>query len=308
MIPPRVLVIGAAGVDIKGRAHGPLQRATSNPGTIRLSLGGVARNVAENLARLGVHTTLLSAVGKDYFGQRILEGTRAGGVDMSYMLISEEYPSAAYLAILDEQGTPALSIDAMEVLQTITPRHIQAHRRLFRDTDMVVLDANLSVRTIRSVLLAAKRYDVPVCADPVSAFLAPKLREYLSQITIITPNEAEAAALSDLPVRDRDSAMRAATRLLTLGVEAVIITLAAEGLCYATTDESGYVPAIQCEVVDFTGAGDALTAAVVYGLVNEMPLSEAVRLGVSAATLTLQCTDTVCPDLSLDRLYDQLVI
>ena len=308
MIPPRVLVIGAAGVDIKGRAHGLLQRATSNPGTIRLSLGGVARNVAENLARLGVHTTLLSAVGKDYFGQRILEGTRAGGVDMSYMLISEEYPSAAYLAILDEQGTPALSIDAMEVLQTITPRHIQAHRRLFRDADMVVLDANLSVRTIRSVLLAAKRYDVPVCADPVSAFLAPKLREYLSQITIITPNEAEAAALSDLPVRDRDSAMRAATRLLTLGVEAVIITLAAEGLCYATTDESGYVPAIQCEVVDFTGAGDALTAAVVYGLVNEMPLSEAVRLGVSAATLTLQCTDTVCPDLSLDRLYDQLVI
>ena len=84
MTPPEVLVIGAASVDIKARARGPLQRDTSNPSSIRFSLGGVARNIAENLARLGVHATLLSAVGTDHFGQRILEHTLAGGVDMSW--------------------------------------------------------------------------------------------------------------------------------------------------------------------------------------------------------------------------------
>jgi pseudouridine kinase len=70
----------------------------------------------------------------------------------------------------------------------------------------------------------------------------------------------------------------------------------------------GYIPAIRSEVVDRTGAGDALTAGVVFGLLNDFPIDEAVRLGVSAATLTLQCKETVCPDLSLERLYDQLVI
>lgn len=102
--------------------------------------------------------------------------------------------------------------------------------------------------------------------------------------------------------------MAAAQELVGLGVELAIITLAEEGLCYATSRESGYLPAIRCEVVDFTGAGDALTAAVVYGLVNGFPIGEAVRLGISAATLTLKCADTVCQDLSLERLYDQLVI
>ena len=305
---PRVIVIGAAGVDIKGRARGSLQRDTSNPSTIRFSLGGVARNIAENLARLGIHATLLSAVGIDYFGQRILEGTEAGGVDTSNILVSEVYPSSAYVAILDQQGNRTLSVDAMDILQLITPRHIQAHRGLLRDARMIVIDANLSARAVRSVLLTATRYDVPVAADPASAYLAPRLREYLPKLAIITPNETEAATLSGVPVTDRDSAMEAAMRLLTLGAETAIVTLGEEGLCYATADESGWVPACQCEVVDLTGAGDALTAAVVYGLVNEMPLSEALRLGVSAAALTIQCTDTVCPDLSLERLYDQLII
>ena len=308
MTPPEVLVIGAASVDIKARAQGPLQRDTSNPSTVRFSLGGVARNIAENLARLGVHATLLSAVGTDHFGHRILEETRSGGVDMRYTLISEEYPSAAYVAILNEKGARALSADAMDILQLITPSHIQSHRRLVRDADMVAIDANLSARAIRSVLLTARRYDVPVCADPVSIFLAPRLSEYLPELAIITPNESEATALSGVSVTDRNSAMDAAMRLLTLGPDTVIVTLGEEGLCYATANESGWVPACQCEIVDLTGAGDALTGAVVYGLVNDIPLTEAVRLGVSAAALTIQCTESVCPDLSLDRLYDQLVI
>jgi pseudouridine kinase len=93
-----------------------------------------------------------------------------------------------------------------------------------------------------------------------------------------------------------------------MGVDIAIITLAEKGLCYATPEVGGYIPAIRSEGVDRTGAGDALTAGVVFGLLNDFPIDEAVRLGVSAATLTLQCKETVCPDLGLERLYDQLVI
>jgi pseudouridine kinase len=80
------------------------------------------------------------------------------------------------------------------------------------------------------------------------------------------------------------------------------------GVVYATPTTSGYVPSIEVEVVDPTGAGDALTAAVVYALLNDIPIDEAVRLGVSAATLTLESAETVRQDLSLESLYAQLVI
>jgi pseudouridine kinase len=97
-------------------------------------------------------------------------------------------------------------------------------------------------------------------------------------------------------------------QLVSMGVEIAIITLAEKGLYYAAPDENGRVLALNCDVVDLAGAGDALTAAVVFGLLNDFAVGEAVRLGISAAALTIQCRETVCPDLSLDRLYDELVI
>ncbi len=87
-----------------------------------------------------------------------------------------------------------------------------------------------------------------------------------------------------------------------------MVTLGEQGLAYATSDESGHLPAIRTQVVDRTGAGDALTAGVIFGLLNDLEPVEAVRLGLSAATLTLKSTETVCPDLSLEKLYDQLVV
>jgi pseudouridine kinase len=86
-----------------------------------------------------------------------------------------------------------------------------------------------------------------------------------------------------------------------------IVTLAELGVCYATSEVSGHIPAVQTQVVNRTGAGDALTAGVIFGLLNDFSIDEAVRLGASAAAMTLQYQESVCPDLSLDRLYDALV-
>jgi pseudouridine kinase len=131
---------------------------------------------------------------------------------------------------------------------------------------------------------------------------------YLPELLLVTPNAAEAEALCGVAVTGRESGLEAAHRLVSLGVQIAIVTLGATGLVYATSQESGHVPAIECDIVDFTGAGDSLTAGVVFGLLNDLPIDEAVRLGTSAAALTLQSRETVCPTLSLERLYDQLVI
>ncbi len=308
MMQPSVVVIGAASLDMKGRSDTPLVAGTSNPGSIRISPGGVGRNVAENLARLGVSTMLLSAVGDDSVGKYLLDATNAGGVDVSRLIVSSEFPSASYLAVVDDNGNPVLSIDDMHIMELVTPKHIYANRRWITGASMVVLDGNLSPASIKSAVSVAAKASVPVCVDPASVALSPRVSPHLSQLFMVVPNQAEAEALSGVPSSDSDQATAAAQRLVSMGVNTAVITLAEKGLVYATSEETGRVPAMQVEVTDPTGGGDALTGALVFGLVNGFSVSEAVRLGVSAAALTLSSTDTVCPDLSLERLYDQLMI
>jgi pseudouridine kinase len=304
-----VLVIGAAGVDIKARPQGTLRMKRSNVGVVRHSFGGVARNVAENLARLEVPTILLSAVGQDRSGDSMITYTAQTGVDTSAILRLPDAHTGSYVAVLDAAGRLAVSISEYDVIDAISPRYLQQHRSLFANAAMIAVDANLSPKTLASVFRWAKRYDVPVCADPTSQALAVKLIDYLPELTMIAPDAVEAAALCGLdnPPTTSEAAIETAQRLVSLGVEIAIVTLGEQGLAYADGGGAGHIAALRTRVVDTTGAGDALTAAVIFGLVNEMPLDEAVQLGVSAAALTLRTRETVAKDLSLDRLYDELV-
>jgi pseudouridine kinase len=304
-----ILVIGAASMDTKGRASQPIQAGTSTPGAIRVSVGGVGRNIAENLARLGERVVLLSAVGNDGSGKRILNQAAECGIDVRHVVVDGRQRTAAYLTVLDEAGNPVISVDDMAInRRLITPQFVDRRRRLFRDARMVILDANLTPASLATIFRLSHKYNVPVCADPTTATLARRLAPYLGDLTLVVPNAAEAEVLCGVQVIDRDSALVAAQMLVTMGVQIAIVTLGATGLVYATSQESGHVPAIECEIVDLTGAGDALTATVIFGLLNDFDVDEAVRLGTSAAALTLGCRDTVCPTLSLERLYDQLVI
>lgn len=301
------IVIGASAFDIKVKAadfpgpEGPVH------GRIRLSVGGVGRNIAENLARLELRVALFSAVSNDEFGDHLLNITARAGVDVSQVLRSSEFRAGSYLAFLNNAGEPRWTIDDMGIMYLLSPSFIVDRRSWFRDARAVVMDANLSPMTMQAVVSLCRRYNVPLCVDPTTTLLAERVRPYLPHIWLITPNMAEASVLTGQPVRTADEALEAARALVAQGVRIAVITLGEEGAVFATADESGRVPAIDVEVVDVTGVGDALTATVVFGLLNDFPVDEAVRLGVSAAALTISCSETVCPDLSLDRLYDQLL-
>ena len=303
-----VLVIGAASLDRKGRVTGPIIPGASNAGIVRRSLGGVARNVAENLARLGVQVSLMTALGDDPAGQEVWGHARNAGIDTSHILVVDGARTGAYLAVLDSTGARHVAVDDMAVLEAITPRYIHDRRRAIAEAAMVVVDANLSPAALETLFSITHKNGVRVCADPTSPSLAARLRPHVTQLALTTPNAAEAEALSGLSVEDVDDATRVARYLVSVGVGLAVVTLGELGLAYATSDESGRLPAIHAQVVDRTGAGDALTAAVIFGLLNDLEPVEAVRLGLSAATLTLKCTETVCPDLSLEKLYDQLVV
>jgi pseudouridine kinase len=303
-----VLVIGAANLDVKGRPEKTPVQGSSTPGHIRTSVGGVARNIAENLARLEVDTVLLTAVGNDSTGEQILGHAAAIGIDVSKALIVDKGRTGAYIAILTEAGTLNMALDDMSVLEALTPRYLRNHRELFQKARMVVLDANPPPESITTVVNLCKRYQVPLCADPTSLSVATRLCPHLPDLYMTVPNVQETQVLCDqtFDPSDRDAALAAAQHLVEMGVETAIITLSEFGVVYADAETKGHVPAISTHIVDPTGAGDAQTAAIIFGLLEEIPLDECVSLGVKAATLTLRTRETVRPDLSVDLLFDEL--
>lgn len=305
-----MLVIGAAGLDIVGRLNSTLSHGTSNPGEIRSSFGGVARNVAENLARLGQAVDLVTVLGEDQVGDQILSQAKEAGVNVDAVLRTSQHPTGSYLAVVDSAGALQFALDDMRAITDLSRTHLRQHADLFKRASVLFIDSNLPEDTLRTTMSLARRARLPICADPTSTILARRLIPYLSRLYMIAPNRTEAAVYSrQTPKGDnRRQALEAAKDLVSQGVEIAIITMAELGLCYATSETSGYIPAIRTEILDPTGAGDALTATVIFALLNDIPLDDAIRLGVSAASLTLRYPGAVVPGLSLEMLYDQLVI
>ncbi len=305
-----VLVLGASGRDVIGRIESDLKPATSNPAQIRCSYGGVARNVAENLARLGQPVRLITIVGEDTSGDDILGHTANAGVDVSAVLRSKEYPTGYYMGLLDENGVLQFSVDDMRLMGELTPNYLKEREELFKSSSLVFINANLPPKTLRTTFSLAKQAKIPVCADPTSSTLAERLPKFLPKIYLVTPNGKEASVLTGLSFDDTegDSALEAARALVNQGVRVALVTLAEFGVVYATSETSGYIPAIRTRISDPTGAGDAMTAAVLFALLNDIDLDDAIRLGVSAASLTLRHTGSVYPDLTLEALYDQLLV
>lgn len=305
-----VLVFGGAGLDAKGRPTRPLQARTKNPGPIRFSFGGVGRNIAENLARLEVPTLLITALGDDPPGKLILDHNQRAGIDMSHALILPGERSSSYLAVLDDQGDLSVAVSDYYLAGHIDRAFLLEKERLFEEASMIALDCNLSEDALAVIFDMAEAHQVRVCADPTSVPQAGKLCAYLDRLFMIAPNAAETTVLCGLssPATDTESAIKAARHLVTLGVGVAIVTLGEAGLAYADTNGSGHIPALRSRVVDATGAGDALTAGVMFGLLNGIPIDEAMRLGVSAATLTIHSSESVVPELTQELLYDQLVI
>jgi pseudouridine kinase len=304
-----VLVIGASALDIVAHVKENLSAGTSIPARIRYSYGGVARNVAENLARLGQPVRLLSVVGDDDIGHQLLQQAEEAGIDISPVLITEAQPTCTYMAAVDPSSGLLFGTDDMRAMKELSPVAIRERSELFKGASVLFVDGNVPRDTLRTVMSMARRERLPVCADPAAAGLAERLRPYLPRLTLVTPNGSEASVLTGLTfnAKSPDESLQIAKQLVTIGVEIAIITLGDAGVCYATSQTSGYIPAVRTQVLDPTGAGDALTATVIFSLLNEIPLDDALQLAVSAASLTLRYPGSVVPDLTLQSLYDRLV-
>ncbi|HEX6384094.1 MAG TPA: PfkB family carbohydrate kinase, partial [Anaerolineae bacterium] len=122
-----ILVIGATLLDAKGKPNDGLEPGTSNTAMIRITRGGTARNVAENLGRLGAEVILVSAIGNDLTGQRLLAQTAEAGVNTDYFQVIQACETGAYMAILDEDGSLSVALDDVRIMNYVTSDYINRH-------------------------------------------------------------------------------------------------------------------------------------------------------------------------------------
>lgn len=297
-----VCVVGGANVDIEGRAPGRLLLGDSNPGTVARSPGGVARNIAENLVRLGVPTRLITALGRDHNGTWLHDRTAAAGVDMIDSVWSEGAPTATYLSVLDGSGEMVAAVNDMAAMDALDVPALEARREAVAHAAAVVVDCNLRSETIGHIATQPARG--PLFVDPVSTPKAERVARHLATVHTLKPNRAEAALLSGVDITGRRSLRTAATALLDAGVRQIVISLGAEGVFFADAQTSGILDPPRRAVASVTGAGDALMAGLVYGHLAELPLEEAVRFGLAAAAIAASSVSPVATDFSAEAILD----
>lgn len=301
-----VVVIGAANIDIGGTPNKKLIPADSNPGTISITYGGVGRNIANNLSKLGVPVKLITAVGGDSLGRDLLRHCEAHGIDTTYVRVDPDDTSSMYLYINNDEGDMELAIDHIKISRTITPEYIRSVADVINGASIVVADGNISKETFLALKEICK---VPIYEDPVSTALAMRIKDELAGIDTIKPNCLEAEYLTGMTIRTEADHRAAAEEILNMGVKKVFISMGPEGMLAADKDHMYIVGECPAEVVCTTGAGDSATAAIVWAslAINDLPeehqtaqnqLIFAAKAANAVASMTIGSEETIAPELS----------
>lgn len=299
---PYVTVIGGVNMDIKGCPLGQLTAATSNPGKVHTSAGGVGRNIAHNLALLGVPVYLLAAVGNDSFGAQILAETREAGVQVDYVQVIEGQSTGIYLAVLDHARDLSVAIADMEVAACINPDYLEQQRGLIQQSRVVVLETNLSPEALRTAVELCRQAQIPYLIEPVSVEKALKIQTIPGKVDTITPNISELEALAGRRLETLES-LPAVCAALQARFQHLLVTLGAQGVYHydASAQRGQHYAALPTRVLDANGAGDAFVAGFVSGIVHAYQIEGCIRLGMAAAHFTLQSADTVNNELTFER-------
>jgi len=294
------VAIGGANMDILGAPYSDIQTATSNPGVVSLSAGGVARNVAENIAKLGDKCYLIAAVGDDSNGKQLIDCTAAAGVDTSHMLTFEGHSTSSYLSIIDHSGEMQLAIADMKVIDQLTPKILHKHLALLKQAQMIVLDTNLSEELLQ--FLFANLPSAKFFVDTVSIAKAPKIQPYLSQIHSLKPNLLEAQSMSGIAIDSYRQLPQLAAWFHQQGVQQIFISLGKDGLFFCDGQSHDTLSLPANVVKNSNGAGDAMSAALVHSHIAGKNLLESCYYGLAAANCAIATNSTINNNLSISSI------
>lgn len=287
----RVVCVGNAALDRTFAVAGAVHMRSSNPAAVRSGFGGVARNVAENLARLGVPVALVTQVGDDAGGRALRADCAAAGIDVQGVMLTPAYPTPEYVAIIDDRRELVIGASATAAIDALSVAMLGAAFDEDARTAWTFADATLPAAVIAALLEDRRAGGPPLAIDAVSTARTQRLPRDLSGVDLLFLNVDEAQALlgddAHGDARDVTDALRGR------GAEAVVLTRGAAGAVVADATGTVEIAVAPAKPVDVTGAGDALIAGTLFGLLTAEPLADAVRLGTFVAALAIESPATV---------------
>ncbi|WP_071027627.1 carbohydrate kinase family protein [Peptoniphilus raoultii] len=294
-----VTVVGACNIDISGASTNNLVAKDSNPGKISNCMGGVARNICEDLARLEIKTSFISALGTDNWGDLIEGHLRSLNVDTSNLVFFNENTSQ-YLAILDENRDMALAISDMDLIKKIDPKFLASKREIIENSQFTILDTNLTEDALNFIL---NNFNGDFLIDGVSTAKVVKLKGLLEKIKFLKVNQYEAQILLAENITDP---VEIGKKLIDKGLKSLVISMGKKGAMYFQDDYFYFEKARPCKVKSASGAGDAFMAGYAYGLFNNMELKNRLAFASAAARIALKSIDASSEEFNIKNIEGEM--
>lgn len=295
----RIACIGGANIDRTARCAGDVVWGSSNPVSVKTAPGGVALNVATNLAALDCDVTLASAVGRDADGDRIVAFLTQAGVETDYTT-RPDFGTASYTALLDSAGELQVGLADMDIYEALTSAYCAELADQLSEWPVWFVDANVPQDGLEALLQISD--DHQVFAAAVSPAKSQRLLPFLDGLTGVFANRAEASALTGLAVDGEEDALAAAQALCSAGTGMAFVTMAELGAVAATVGTAKAWPTPPTKVRDVNGAGDAFAAGVIEALSRSPGLDEAMARGLALASLVAEADGAVPPGINAKSL------
>ena len=290
-----ISVIGGANVDLSATLNDTFIASDSNPGHVEVGYGGVARNIAHNLALLGARTQLLTVFGGDLFGGLLHDYCKQQGIDIHLSDRDTASRSGTYLCLNNHAGEMIAAVADTEIIRAITPEWLSKRSGELNLSDFIVADTNISEDAIQYLL---EHVTAPLFIDGVSTTKSHRVVNALRRTKLPYLHTLKLNLKEALAVTETATYAEAAQKLLDMGVAHVYITLGGDGVYCRNAAEEWLFPALPGDVVNTTGAGDAFLAGVVYALSKGIEFPKTAQYGLMAARATLLSPKAVNPDIA----------
>lgn len=291
-----VSVIGGANIDIIGTPFTNLIHNDSNPGETTLTLGGVARNIAENLSKLDIKTEFITVLGNDTYAYEIQKDCSEKNISLLHSKIIQNERTSSYLCINDKNGEMYVALSDMDIYNHITPNYLNGKLNIINKSSLCVVDTNIPEDSLKFLM---DNCTVPLFMDTVSASKTERIKSSIRNIHTLKPNIIEAEILSNMKIKDDKDLEKATTIIHNRGVKWLFISLGGNGVYYSDGTTHGKLPPFYSKIVSTTGAGDSFLAGVIWSYLKNNNIENCAKAGLAASSICVGSPLTVSKDISV---------